>query len=132
MIRPPARKPANGDKIHYLTPRAKGIWYNYGATMKGDIRENLALKCRCARCVSTDTRLCYAVALNPSRRHKNPPLRQGRCRVAAEGYDDYHRPAPPSEGIDRAVFLSQGRVKAETFDSRQFLDPDELSKNYFE
>lgn len=34
--------------------------------------------------------------------------------------------------IDRAVFLSQGRVKAETSDSRQFLDPDWLAKNYFE
>ena len=34
--------------------------------------------------------------------------------------------------IDRAVFLSQGQVKAETSDSRQFLDPDWLSKNYFE
>ena len=34
--------------------------------------------------------------------------------------------------IDRAVFLSQGRVKAETSDSRQFLDPNWLSKNYFE
>lgn len=34
--------------------------------------------------------------------------------------------------IDRAVFLSQGRVKAETSDSRHFLDPNWLSKNYFE
>lgn len=34
--------------------------------------------------------------------------------------------------IDRAVFLSQGQVKAETYDSRQFLDLDWLSKNYFE
>ena len=34
--------------------------------------------------------------------------------------------------IDRAVFLSQGRVKAETSDSRQFLDPNWLSQNYFE
>ncbi|MBQ2623831.1 MAG: ATP-binding cassette domain-containing protein [Kiritimatiellae bacterium] len=34
--------------------------------------------------------------------------------------------------IDRAVFLSQGEVKAETSDSRQFLDPNWLSKNYFE
>ena len=34
--------------------------------------------------------------------------------------------------IDRAVFLSQGCVKAETSDSRQFLDPNWLSKNYFE
>ena len=34
--------------------------------------------------------------------------------------------------IDRAVFLSQGRVKAETSDPRQFLDPNWLSKNYFE
>ena len=34
--------------------------------------------------------------------------------------------------IDRAVFLSQGQVKAETSDSRQFLDPNWLSKNYFE
>ena len=100
--------------------------------MNGVIRENLALKYRCVRCVSTDTRLCYAVALNPSRRHKNPPLRQGRCRVAAEGNDDYHRPVPPSEGIDLAVFFSQGRVKAETSDSRQFLNPDWLVKNYFE
>lgn len=43
---------------------------------------------------------------------------------------EYH--VPPPEGIDRAVFLSQGRVKAETSDSRQFLDPNWLSKNYFE
>ena len=34
--------------------------------------------------------------------------------------------------IDRAVFLSQGRVKAETSDSRQFLNADWLAKNYFE
>ena len=34
--------------------------------------------------------------------------------------------------IDRAVFLSQGRVKAETSDSRQFLDAGWLAKNYFE
>lgn len=34
--------------------------------------------------------------------------------------------------IDRAVFLSQGRVKAETSDSRQFLDANWLAKNYFE
>ncbi len=34
--------------------------------------------------------------------------------------------------IDRAVFLSQGEVKAETSDSRQFLDPNWLSRNYFE
>jgi ABC-type branched-subunit amino acid transport system ATPase component len=34
--------------------------------------------------------------------------------------------------IDRAVFLSQGQVKAETSDSCQFLDPNWLSKNYFE
>lgn len=34
--------------------------------------------------------------------------------------------------IDRAVFLSQGQIKAETYDSRQFLDPNWLSKNYFE
>ena len=34
--------------------------------------------------------------------------------------------------IDRAVFLSQGRVKSETSDSRQFLDVDWLAKNYFE
>ena len=34
--------------------------------------------------------------------------------------------------IDRAVFLSQGRVKAETADSRQFLDSAWLSTNYFE
>ena len=34
--------------------------------------------------------------------------------------------------IDRAVFLSQGRVKAETSDSRQFLNPDWLAENYFE
>lgn len=30
--------------------------------------------------------------------------------------------------IDRAVFLSQGEVKAETSDSRQFLDPNWLSR----
>ena len=40
--------------------------------------------------------------------------------------------APPVEGIDLAVFFSQGRVKAETSDSRQFLNPDWLVKNYFE
>lgn len=34
--------------------------------------------------------------------------------------------------IDRAVFLSQGQVKAKTSDSRQFLDANWLSKNYFE
>ena len=34
--------------------------------------------------------------------------------------------------IDRAVFLSQGEVKAETSDSRQFLNADWLSQNYFE
>ncbi len=34
--------------------------------------------------------------------------------------------------IDRAVFLSQGQVKAETSDSRQFLDAGWLAKNYFE
>jgi ABC-type branched-subunit amino acid transport system ATPase component len=34
--------------------------------------------------------------------------------------------------IDRAVFLSQGCIKAETSDPRQFLDPTWLSKNYFE
>ena len=34
--------------------------------------------------------------------------------------------------IDRVVFLSQGQIKAETSDSRQFLDPNWLSKNYFE
>ena len=31
-----------------------------------------------------------------------------------------------------AEAFSQDRVKAETSDSRQFLDPDWLSKNYFE
>ena len=30
------------------------------------------------------------------------------------------------------MFLSQGRVKAETSDSRQFLDSNWLFKNYFE
>ena len=44
----------------------------------------------------------------------------------------FEHPAPSSEGIVRAVFLSQGQVKAETSDSRQFLDPNWLSKNYFE
>ena len=34
--------------------------------------------------------------------------------------------------IDRAVFLSQGCVKAETSDTRQFLNADWLAKNYFE
>ncbi len=34
--------------------------------------------------------------------------------------------------IDRAVFLSQGRIKAETSESRQFLDSAWLSTNYFE
>ena len=34
--------------------------------------------------------------------------------------------------IDRAVFLSQGCVKAETSESRQFLNADWLAKNYFE
>ena len=44
----------------------------------------------------------------------------------------FEYPAPPPEGIDRAVFLSQGQVKAETSDSRQFLNSNWLSKNYFE
>lgn len=34
--------------------------------------------------------------------------------------------------IDCAVFLSQGQVKAETSDSRQFLNAEWLAKNYFE
>jgi len=34
--------------------------------------------------------------------------------------------------IDRAVFLSQGSVKSETSDARQFLDANWLAKNYFE
>ena len=34
--------------------------------------------------------------------------------------------------IDRAVFLSQGHVKSEASDSRQFLDANWLAKNYFE
>ena len=34
--------------------------------------------------------------------------------------------------IDRAVFLSQGRVRSETSDPRQFLDSAWLAKNYFE
>ena len=34
--------------------------------------------------------------------------------------------------IDRAAFLSQGRVKTETADSRQFLDAEWLARNYFE
>lgn len=34
--------------------------------------------------------------------------------------------------IDRAVFLSQGQIKAETEDSSQFLDAAWLAKNYFE
>jgi len=34
--------------------------------------------------------------------------------------------------IDRAIFLSQGRIKSETSDSRQFLDATWLAKNYFE
>lgn len=34
--------------------------------------------------------------------------------------------------IDRAVFLSQGKVKSETSDAGQFLDADWLAKNYFE
>lgn len=34
--------------------------------------------------------------------------------------------------IDRAVFISQGRIKAETGDSQQFLEADWLSKQYFE
>ena len=34
--------------------------------------------------------------------------------------------------IDRAVFLSQGRVKSETSDPHQFLDANWLAKNYFE
>lgn len=44
----------------------------------------------------------------------------------------FERHAPPAEGIDRAVLLSQDRVKTETSDSRQFLDPNCPSKNYFE
>ena len=98
--------------------------------MNGDIREELALKCKYTYCASVGTRPCRAIASNPSRRHKNPPLREGRCRVAVEGYDDYHRPAPLSEGIDRVVFLSQGRIKTETSDSCQFLDqnPDSVPR----
>ena len=34
--------------------------------------------------------------------------------------------------IDRAVFLSQGKVSSETSDAGQFLDADWLAKNYFE
>jgi len=34
--------------------------------------------------------------------------------------------------IDRAVFLSQGKVRSETSDAGQFLDADWLAKNYFE
>lgn len=34
--------------------------------------------------------------------------------------------------IDRAVFLSQGKVRSETSDAGQFLDVDWLAKNYFE
>lgn len=34
--------------------------------------------------------------------------------------------------IDRAVFLSQGRIKAETSEPRQFLDSAWLARNYFE
>lgn len=34
--------------------------------------------------------------------------------------------------IDRAIFLSQGRIKAETADSHQFLDATWLARNYFE
>ena len=34
--------------------------------------------------------------------------------------------------IDRAVFLSQGQIKTETSDSRQFLNAEWLAKNYFE
>ena len=44
----------------------------------------------------------------------------------------FERPAPLSEGIDRTVFLSQGRIKTETSDSHQFLDAEWLAKNYFE
>ena len=34
--------------------------------------------------------------------------------------------------IDRAVFLSQGRVKSETSDPNQFLNAEWLARNYFE
>ena len=34
--------------------------------------------------------------------------------------------------IDRAVFLSQGRVKSETSDPKQFLNAEWLASNYFE
>lgn len=34
--------------------------------------------------------------------------------------------------IDRAVFLSQGRIKSETSDPSQLLDPAWLARNYFE
>ena len=34
--------------------------------------------------------------------------------------------------IDRAVFLSQGQIKAETSDSKHFLNSSWLEKNYFE
>ena len=44
----------------------------------------------------------------------------------------FEYPAPPPEGIVRVVFSSQGRIKAETIDPRQLLDPNGLSQNYFE
>ena len=34
--------------------------------------------------------------------------------------------------IDRAVFLSQGRIKSETSDPKQFLNAEWLARNYFE
>lgn len=44
---------------------------------------------------------------------------------------DHH--TPPAQGLNRDTFLSQDCVKAETSDSRLlFLDPNWLSKNYFE
>ena len=57
---------------------------------------------------------------------------KGDIRKNAMKRQPFERHAQPSEGIDRAVFLSYGRVKAETSNSRQFLDPNWLSKNYFE
>lgn len=44
------------------------------------------------------------------------------------GYGD----CPVLNDVNFSVFLSQGRVKAETSDSRRFLDPGWLAKNYFD
>ncbi len=54
----------------------------------------------------------------------------GDIRYKAMKQQRVESPAPLSGGFDRTVFLSQNRFKAETFDVRQFIDPNR--QNYFE